>query len=74
MITAERNTAENLLQHKAIWEAKLDLTQVRKNKKWHKIVLHGLLTATFQNKEGLKLLKDEVELFNKELKLVTEPV
>ena len=72
--TAEGNTAEDLLQHKAIWEAKLDLTQVRKNKKWHKIVLHGLPTATFQNKEGLKLLKDEVELFNKELKLVTEPV
>ena len=74
VITAEGNTAEDLLQHKAIWEAKLDLTQVRKNKKWHKIVLHKLLTATFQNKEGLKLLKDEVELFNKELKLVTESV
>ena len=72
--TAEGNTAEDLLQHKAIWEAKLDLTQVRKNKKWHKIVLYELPTATFQNKEGLKLLKDEVELFNKELKLVTEPV
>ena len=74
VITAEGNTAENLLQHKAIWEVKLDLTQVRKNKKWHKIVLYKLSTATFQNKEGLKLLKNEVELFNKELKLVTEPV
>ena len=72
--TAEENTAEDLLQHKAIWEPKLNLTQVRKNKKWHKMVLHELLTAIFNNKEGLKLLHTEVKLFNKELKLVTEPV
>ena len=72
--TVEGNTAEDLLQHKVIWKSKLNLTQIRKNKKWHKIVLHELPTDTFQNKEGLKLLKDEVELFNKKLKLVSEPV
>ena len=72
--TAEENTAEDLLQHKAIWELKLDLTQVRKNKKWYKIVLYELPTAIFNNKEGLKLLHTEVKVFNKELKLVTESV
>ena len=74
MITAEENTAKDLLKHKTIWESKLDLTQIRENKKWHKIVLHELLIKIFQGKEGLKMLKEEVELFNKELKLVKEPV
>ena len=35
--TAEENTAEELLKHRAVWESQLNLnlTQVRKNSKWH---------------------------------------
>ena len=74
--TAEENTAEDLLKHKAVWELQLNLnlTQVRKNSKWHKIVLHKLPTAVFNKAQGLKMLKEEVKLFNKGIKLVTEPV
>ena len=74
--TVKENTAEDLLKHRAVWESQLNLnlTQVRKNSKWHKIVLHKLSTAVFNTAQGLKMLKEEVELFNKGIKLVTEPV
>ena len=74
--TAEGNTAEELLKHRAVWESQLNLnlTQVRKNSKWHKIVLHKLSTAVFNTAQRLKMLKEEVELFNKGIKLVTESV
>ncbi|SLM38799.1 hypothetical protein LPUS_09148 [Lasallia pustulata] len=72
--TAEGNTAEDLLKHKAIWELELDLAQIKKNNKWHKLLLHGLPTAVFNTKDGLEMLQEEVELFNKGIKLVTKPV
>ncbi|SLM39078.1 hypothetical protein LPUS_09506 [Lasallia pustulata] len=72
--TAEGNTAEDLLKHKALWEPELDLAQIKKNNKWHKILLHGLLTAVFNTRDGLEMLQEEVELFNKGIKLVTKPV
>ncbi|SLM37365.1 hypothetical protein LPUS_07187 [Lasallia pustulata] len=71
--TAEGNTAEDLLKHKAIWEPELDLAQIKKNQ-WHKILLHGLPTAVFNTKDSLEMLQEEVELFNKGIKLVTKPV
>ena len=37
-------------------------------------MLYKLSTAVFNTAQGLKMLKEEVELFNKEIKLVTEPV
>ena len=45
----EENTPEDLLKHRAVWELQLNLnlTQVRKNSKWHKIVLYKLFTAVF---------------------------
>ncbi|SLM33943.1 hypothetical protein LPUS_02573 [Lasallia pustulata] len=52
--TAEGNTAEDLLKHKAIWEPELDLAQIKKNNKWHKILLHGLPTAVFNTKDVTK--------------------
>ena len=37
-------------------------------------MLHTLPTAVFNTAQGLKMLKEEVELFNKGIKLVTEPI
>ena len=74
IITAEENTVKNLLKYKTIWKLKLNLTQIKENKKWYKIVLHELLINIFQSKEDLKILKEEVKLFNKELKLMRESV
>ena len=74
IITAEENAVKDLLRHKTIWESKLNLTQIRENKKWHKIVLNELFINIFQSKEDLKMLKEKVKLFNKELKLMREPV
>ncbi|SLM37289.1 hypothetical protein LPUS_07068 [Lasallia pustulata] len=85
---AYRNTINNALKqakinnvlvstvavHSTIWEPELDLAQIKKNNKWHKILLHGLPTAVFNTKDGLEMLQEEVELFNKGIKLVTKPV
>ena len=74
IITAEENTVKDLLKYKNIWESKLNLTQIRENKKWHNIILHILSINILQSKEDLKMLKEEVKLFNKELKLMRESV
>ena len=55
IIIAEENSAKDLLKHKTIWELKLNLTQIKENKKWHKIILYELLTNIFQSKEDLKI-------------------
>ena len=74
--TVKENTAEDLLKHRAVWESQLNLnlTQVRKNSKWYEIILHKLFTAVFNTAQELKMLKEEVKLFNKEINLVTESV
>ena len=74
MITLEDNTVKELLKHKAIWKLKLNLAKIRKNNKWYKIVLYKLFIAVFNTEEELEILKEEIKLFNKELKLVIKSV
>jgi hypothetical protein len=52
----------------------LTLQKSKKDEKWHKVVAHGIPTSIFNNKDGLNLVKDEIETFNKDLKLACLPV
>jgi len=66
-------TAEDLLKHQKIWQHVLDFTKVKKNEKWYKVVAHEISTAIFNTPNGMQLAKEEIETFNKDLKLACLP-
>ena len=74
VFTTSEGTAEDLLQHQHVWKSLFDFTEVKKDEKWHKIVAHGISTSIFNNSNGMTLVKDEIETFNKDLKLACLPV
>jgi len=71
--TMPETTAEDLLKHQKIWQHVLEFTKVKKDEKWYKVVAHGISTAIFHTENGMQLLKEEVETFNKDFKLVCLP-
>lgn len=73
VFTTSEGTAEDLLKHQHVWNSLFDFTEIKKDEKWYKIVAHGIPTAIFNIKEGMQLVKDEVEIFNKDIKLAILP-
>ena len=73
VFTTSEGTAEDLLKHQHVWSLLFDFTEIKKDEKWYKIVAHGIPTAFFNIKEGMQLVKDEVETFNKDIKLAMLP-
>ena len=41
--------------------------------KWSKLIIHGIPIAPFSMDDGLYLLKEEIETFNPEVKLLKNP-
>ncbi len=71
--TTQDSSAEHLLSLQKKWQHLLPFKAIKKDEKWFKVVAHGLSTTVFNTAEGLQLLKDEVETFNKEFKLASLP-
>jgi len=67
--TLSETTAEDLLKHQKIWQHVLDFTKVKKDEKWYKVVAHRIFTAIFNTPNEMQLVKEEIETFNKDLKL-----
>jgi len=67
--TLSETTAEELLKHQKIWQHVLDFTKVEKDEKWYKVVAHRISTAIFNTSNEMQLVKEEIETFNKDLKL-----
>ena len=40
---------------------------------WNRIVIHGVPIELFSTDEGLDMLKNEIETFNPQLKLIKKP-
>ncbi len=62
--------ANILLAQRAIWKHVFDVKSIKKDEKWHKIVIHSLKIEIFKMKTEMKNLKTELEFFNLELKLI----
>jgi len=73
VFTTSKGTAEDLLKHQHVWNSLFNFTEIKKDEKWYKIVAHGIPTAIFNIKDGMQLVKDEVETFNKDIKLAMLP-
>ena len=65
-------TADYLIEKRQVWEQIFSpyLKSMGKNTDWSKLVIHGIPIAPFSMDDGLYLLKEEIETFNPEIKLL----
>ena len=68
-------SADFLIQKKAVWSQLIDkiAKKVEKDVHWSRIVIHGVPIGPFSADEGLDMLKNEIETFNPQLKLMKKP-
>jgi hypothetical protein len=71
---SKKYIANVLLAQRAIWEHIFDVKSIKKDEKWHKIVIHSLETEIFNTKTEIKNLKTELESYNLELKLIINSI
>jgi len=66
--------AEVLLAQRAIWKHVFDVKSIKKDEKWHKIVIHSLKIEIFNMKIEMKFLRIELKKYNSELKLIINSI
>jgi len=68
-------TADFLIQKEAVWGELVSkiARKVEKDIHWSRIVVHGVPIEPFSADEGLNLLKEEIETYNPQLKLMKKP-
>jgi len=79
LTTKEGCVAEEILAYKfsvdqAIGTLDAEVTSIRKDTKWAKVIVHGISTVTYKDsQQGMADLKHEIETFNSLATLVTAP-
>jgi len=71
--TTDRFNADFLLAHESVWQKIIPYSSATKDSAWFKVVAHGVPVRDFDTEGGMASLKDEVETFNKGLKVVGSP-
>ena len=68
-------TADFLIEKRQIWEQAFSpyLKSMGKNVEWSKLIIHRVPIAPFLMVDELFLLKEEIETFNPEIKLLKNP-
>ncbi len=74
LMILKKYTADVLLAQRAIWEHVFDVKSIKKDEKWHKIVIHSLKIEIFNTKTEIKNLKTELKSYNLELKLIINSI
>jgi len=70
LMILKKYIADVLLAQRAIWKHVFEVKSIKKDEKWHKIVIHSLKIKIFNTKTEMKNLKTELKLYNFELKLI----
>lgn len=73
LTTTEEYSGNFLRLKKEVWQHTAPFRSLEVDTPWFKVVAHGIPTRDFNKEGGLILLQDEVEIFNKGLKLVCTP-
>ena len=75
LITILDFSVDFLMQKKAVWGKLIDkiVKKVKKDIHWNKIIIHRISIQLFSINEGLKMLKNEIKIFNPQLKLIKKP-
>lgn len=63
-----------LLKYKAEWELIVDTVNMQKDANWVKIIAYDIDITIFSGDNGMKLLKSEIEIFNREITLALNPM
>jgi len=71
--TTSQFSADYLLEHQPIWEHLVLFKLAQKDEPWHKVVIHGILVADFNNLKGIDLIIDEIKTFNNSLLPISIP-
>ena len=71
---SKKYIADVLLAQRAIWKHVFDVKSIKKDEKWHKIVIHSLKTEIFNMKIKMKYLRIELKKYNSELKLIINSI
>ncbi len=74
LMILKKYIADVLLAQRAIWEHGFDVKSIKKDERWHKIVIHSLKIEIFNTKTEMKNLKTELKFFNIELKLIINSI
>ncbi len=74
LMILKKYIADVLLAQRAIWEHVFDVKSIKKDEKWHKIVIHSLKIEIFNMKIEMKYLRIELEKYNSELKLIINSI
>src|SRR5271155_3670003 len=72
LTTTEKFDAEFLKKNEAIWKPALQFTRAMRDTTWHKVVIHGIPTAIFNDGKGMSLLEEEIKVYNG-LSLISKP-
>ena len=74
LTTMSEYNADFLLEKQQIWEEifSQNIKSVEKNTKWHKIVVHEMSILSFSVSDDLSILRNEIEIFNSDLKLLRD--
>jgi len=64
LTTTEKFDAEFLKKNEAIWKPALQFTRAMRDTTWHKVVIHGIPTAIFNDEKGMTLLEEEIKVYN----------
>jgi hypothetical protein len=74
LTTGEECTAEDVIKHRSAWDHLFAARSIKRDQKWFKVIAHGIPTDAFPDtEEGMQELKNEIEEFNSQVKLVTRP-
>ena len=68
--TDVNSTAAQLLEKKAYWQYLFFSSDIKKDEKWFKVIAHNIFTEIFNNAEDMKLLKEEIKIYNLDFKLL----
>ena len=69
-------SADFLFQKKAVWEDIFSniAQKIEKDSYWSKIVIYRVLIRSFSMDNGLSILKEEIETYNPDLKLLKNSI
>ena len=74
LTTMSTYNADFLLEKQQVWKNifSQNLKFVEKSTQWYKIVIHKVLIILFSTSNDLSILRNEIEIFNPELKLLID--
>jgi hypothetical protein len=73
LTTTDAFSADFLLEKLDLWQHLVPFKVAQKDEPWHKVAVHGIPIADFNTPDGMALVTEEIQIFNKGLKPIGTP-